>query len=233
MSVSFRSKLFSICVSSLLLFVVITAGCGNSLAWLNPAFVNSRVGGVVPQTPGPGADFVLVRVVNSTALPVEFIVTIDRDVVDVDEDGNPLRDEDGNLLTVSKRETVSLLTGPTGDAAESGVLFECANSAITRVGLGENLLPTDAAVFANSGGAGGQAGFGVPAGSLNPLELAEGNFNCGDTVTFRAIIEVGQPGGIGLESFLLPGYEQPSVFTGPNTFVNYQQFLETQVDEGD
>lgn len=230
---SFRSKILIVSMANLALLVVITAGCGSGLAFLNPAFINSRVGGVVPQTPGPGADFVLVRVVNSTGLPVEFIVTIDRDVVDLDEEGNPIRDEDGNLVTVSARQTVSLQTGPAGDSAESGVLFECANSAITRVGLGEDLLPTDAAVFANGGGAGGEAGFGVPAGDLNPLELSEGNFNCGDTVTFRAITQVGQPGGIGLESFLLPGYEQPSEFTGPNTFVNYQQFIETQVDEGD
>jgi hypothetical protein len=29
----------------------------------------------------------------------------------------------------------------------------------------------------------------------------------------------------------LPGYEQPSVFSGPDTFVNYERFLETQVQE--
>lgn len=228
-----RSKLVQSVLGGILIVTAVSAGCGGGLAFLNPAFVNSRVGGVVPQTPGPSADFVLVRVVNSTGLSLEFIVTIDRDIVDIDDEGNPIRDEDGNLVTVPARQSVSLLTSETGDAAESGVLFECANSRITRVGLGENLLPTDAAVFANSGGAGGQQGFGVPAGDLNPLELDVGNFNCGDTITFRAITQVGQPGGIGLESFLLPGFEQPSDFTGPSTFVNYQQFLETQIDEGD
>ena len=208
------------------------AGCGN-LAFFNPAFVNSRIGGVVPQTPGPSANFVLVRVVNAAATRVEFIVTIDRDVLDLDDEGNPQRDEDGNLITVPQRETVRLQTEAAGDAAESGVLFECSQSPITRIGLGENLLPTDAAVFAGGGGAGGEAGFGVPAGSLNPLELSVGNFNCGDTVSFRAIQQVGTAGGIGLESFLLPGFEQPSEFSGPNTFVNYQEFLETQVGEDD
>lgn len=210
------------------------SGCGNGAAFFNPAFVNSQLGGgVVPQTPGPGADFVLVRVVNSTAQAVEFIVTIDRDVLDLDENGNPQRDEDGNLLTVAKRETVRLQTAATGDSTESGVLFPCADSRITRVGLGENLLPTDAGVFVGGLGAGDATGFGVPAGSLNPLSLAAGNFNCGDTVIFRALVQTGQAGGIGLQSFLLPGFEQPSEFSGPNTFVNFQQFLETQVSEDD
>lgn len=208
-------------------------GCGNAASLLNPAFINSRVGGVVPQTPGPGADFVLVRVVNSTGQPVEFIVTIDRNVLDLDDNGNPQRDEDGNLLTVPRRQTAKLQTQATGDAAESGALFECADSPITRIGLGENLLPTDAAAFVSGAGAGDAAGFGVLAGSLNPLTLAQGNFNCGDTVIFRAIVQTGQAGAVGLQSFLLPGFEQPSQFSGPNTFVNYQQFLETQVTEED
>ncbi len=212
---------------------VASFGCGSSAALLNPAFVNSQVGGVTPQTPGPGANFVLVRVVNSTGQQVEFIVTIDRDVLELDAEGNPQRDEDGNLLTMAQRETVQLQTGPTGSASESGVLFECADSRITRIGLGENLLPTDAAVFVGGSGAAGSAGFGVPAGSLNPLSLETGNFNCGDTVIFRAIVQTSQAGGVGLQSFLLPGFEQPSEFSGPNTFVNYQQFLETQVSEND
>ncbi len=208
-------------------------GCGNSASFFNPAFVNSVLGGgVVPQTPGPNADFILVRVVNSTGQPVQFIVTIDRDVLDLDADGNPQRDEDGNLLTVSKRESVQLQTGATGDASESGVLFGCANSPIKRIGLGENLLSTDAGVFVGGTGAAGSAGFGVPVGSLNPLSLDAGNFNCGDTVIYRAIVQTSVAGGVALQSFLLPGFEQPSEFSGPNTFVNYQQFLETQVSEG-
>lgn len=210
----------------------VSSGCGAG--FFNPAFVNSQLGGgVVPQTPGPGADFVLVRVVNSTAQPVEFIVTIDRDVLDLDDEGNPQRDEDGNLLTIAKRETVRLQTAATGDSAESGALFPCFDSRITRVGLGENLLPSDAGIFVGGSGAGGATGFGVSVGSLNPLSLAAGNFNCGDTVIFRAIVQAGQAGGIGLQSFLLPGFEQPSEFSGPNTFVNFQQFLETQVSEDD
>lgn len=209
---------------------LVVAGCGSS--FFNPAFVNSVGGGVVPQTPGPNADFVLVRVVNSTSQTVEFIVTVDQDVLDLDDQGNPQRDENGNLLTVSKRDTVRLQTAATGDSSESGVVFPCSESRITRIGLGENLLPSDAGVFVGGAGAGGSTGFGVPVGSLNPLLLSEGNFNCGDTVIFQALIQTGTAGGIGLKAYLLPGFEQPSEFSGPNTFVNYQQFLETQVSEG-
>jgi hypothetical protein len=82
-------------------------------------------------------------------------------------------------------------------------------------------------------GAGGATGIGVRAESLNALSLAEGDFNCGDTVIFRAIVQTGLAGGIKLQSFLLPGYEQPRDFSGPSTFVNFQQFLETQVSEDD
>lgn len=210
----------------------VLTGCGTGI--FNPAFVNSQLGGgVVPQTPGPEADYVLVRLVNTTGQPVEFIVTIDRDVLDLDDDGNPQRDEDGNLLTVPQRESVRLQTAATGNASESGTLFECAKSRITRVGLGENLLSTDVGAFVGGAGAGGAAGFGVPVGQLNPLQLSAGNFNCGDTIIFRAIVVSGQAGGVGLQSFLLPGYEQPSEFSGPNTFVNLQNFIETQVGEDD
>jgi hypothetical protein len=74
----------------------------------------------------------------------------------------------------------------------------------------------------------------VPAGDLNPLLLEVGNFNCGDTIIFRAFVSTGAVGGVALQSFLLPGSEQPSIFRGPNTFVNLEQFLESQVreDEG-
>ncbi len=218
------ARLGGICLSAL-----VVAGCGSGV--FNPAFVNTVTGGVVPLTPGPGADYVLVRVLNSTSQVLEFIVTIERDVFVLDSNGNPQVDEDGIFITRTERETVRLSTGATGNSTELGVLFSCAISPITRIGLGENLLPTDAAVFVGGQGAGGAEGFGVPADELNPLELFAGNFNCGDTVTYQAFVQTGKAGGVGLQVFLLPGFEQPDVFSGPNTFVNYQRFLESQIQE--
>jgi len=214
--------------------LTLVAACGSAQLF-NPGFVNTLSGGVVPMTPGPGANFVLVRALNSTNQPLEFIVTIQREVPVLDADGNAQRDQDGNVITTTKRENVRLNIAGTGNATELGVLFPCDVSPVTKVGLGENLLPTDAAVFVGGGGAGGAAGFGVPAGDLNPLDLysPKGNFNCGDTIAFRAFVQTGTAGGIGLQSFLLPGFTQPSIFSGPNTFVNYQQFLQTQVQEND
>ncbi len=210
--------------------VVSAGGCGLAGVF-NPAFVNTVSGGVVPVTPGPGANFVLVRVVNATNQTLEFIVTIEREVFVLDANGNPQRDQDGFFITSTDRETVRLNTSGTGNATEMGILFPCDVSPVTKVGLGEDLLPTDAAVFVGGSGAAGATGFGVPAGNLNPLDLFTGNFNCGDTVVFRAFVQTGTAGGIGLQSFLLPGFEQPSVFSGPNTFVNYERFLQTQVQE--
>ena len=195
---------------------------------LNPAFVNSFSGGQVPVTPGPGAAFVLVRTVNETNQNVEFVVTIEREVLVQDAAGNFQVDDEGNFVTVPQRQTVRLNTGATGLATETGVLFPCGDSPVTIVGLGESLLPTDAAVFVGGEGAGGGVGFGVPTGSLNPLRLDSGNFNCGDTVIFRAFTSIGVAGGVSLQTFLLPGSEQPSIFRGPDTFANLEAFLETQ-----
>jgi hypothetical protein len=207
---------------------VLTCGCG-SLGFFNPAFVNTLTGGVVPVTPGPGAAFVFVRCVNETDQPVEFIVTIEREVLAFDEYGDYALDEDGNFVTNPERQTVRLATLAGGNASELGTLFSCRESPVTLVGLGENLLPTDAAVFVGGGGAGAAEGFGVPAGNLYPLQLAVGNFNCGDTIIFRAFRTTGLAGGVALQSFLLPGSEQPSIFEGPSTFANYEQYLESQV----
>lgn len=208
---------------------LLAAGCGTAV--FNPAFVNMLFGGEVPVTPGPGAALVLVRCVNETDEAVEFIVTIQRSVLVVDENGNFQVDETGNFITRPERETVRLTTFPVGQARELGVLFPCGQSPVTHVGLGENLLPTDAAVFVGGQGVGGAAGFGVPAGDLNPLQLAVGNFNCGDTIIFRAFRAIGVAGGTALQAFLLPGSEQPSIFHGPDTFVNMEEFLESQIRE--
>lgn len=221
-------------VKKRLLFAAVllgVAGCGLSASIFNPAFLNPLFGGQFPLTPGPSADFVLVRCVNETTQNVEFVVTIERDVIVRDADGNPQVDDQGNFVTQSERDSVRLTTFPNGNASELGVLFDCETSPVTLVGLGENLLPTDNAAFVGGEGPGGAAGVGVKVGQLNPLSLYDGNFNCGDTVIFRAFVQAGVAGNTGLQSFLLPGSEQPSDFAGPDTFVNYQAFLQSQVRE--
>jgi len=214
--------------------LTLAAACGSTATFLNPAFLNALYGGQVPVTPGPGAAFVLVRALNETDQAVEFIVTIEREVLVKDANGDYQQDDQGNFITQPQRESLSLNTSAASQASQAGVLFPCVESPVTIVGLGEDLLPTDAAVFVGGEGAGGAAGFGVPAGNLNPLLWATGNFNCGDTIIYRAFVSTGVVGGIGLQVYLLPGSEQPDIFTGPNTFVNLMNYLETQVpvDEG-
>ena len=135
--------------------VLIGGGCGTSI--FSPAFVNQVSGGSFPLTPGPGAAFVLVRGVNDTGQTAEFIVTIDRLVIETDENGNFLFDQEtGEPITREERETKRLLTQPAGLGNDLGVLFECGQFPVIRIGLGEDLLPTDAAVFV--GGSGGLAG---------------------------------------------------------------------------
>lgn len=214
----------SVCLSGVAL-VAGVVGC------FNPAFINTFVGGQVPLTPGPAAAFVFVRCVNQTGVPVEFIVTIQRDVLVLDEDGQFQKDDANEFITRPERQTVRLTTAATGDASELGTLFGCSESPVTHVGLGRELLPTDSAVFVAGQGVAGAAGFGIQAGELNPLQLAEGNFNCGDTITFRAFLASGVPGGVALQAFLLPGSEQPSVFSGPSTFATLQRLIESQVRE--
>lgn len=209
-------------------------GCSSTANIFNPTFVNLTSGGVFPLTPGPGANFVLVRVVNETNANAEFIVTIEREVFERDENGSVILDEFGNAVTRPVRETKRLNTLVAAPGNEMGVLFPCDLSPINLIGLGENLLPNDAAVFLGGGGAGfGGGGSGVPVGDFQPLSrlVAPPNFVCGDTVIFRAIISSQSVGTVKLESFLLPGFEQPDQFTGPNTFVNYQRFLEAQLSD--
>ncbi|MBI1825503.1 MAG: hypothetical protein HY287_10110 [Planctomycetes bacterium] len=197
---------------------------------LNPAFINSTSGGVYPVTPGPGAAFVLVRGRNETAQNVQFIVTIERQVLVTDDQGNFVYDQTTGLpVTRPERQTVKLDAGSTGKSTDVGTLFSCNPNPVTKVGLGANLLPTDAVVFVGGQGSAGALGFGVTAPNLNPLDLYQGNFNCGDTVIFRAFSSKGVAGGVAVDAFLLPGSEQPSIFAGLNTFVNYQSFLESQV----
>ncbi len=210
--------------------LLVASGCGVADIF-SPAFINTLFGGFTPVTPGPGAAFVFVRTVNVTDQNVEFIVTIERDVLVRDPQGIPRQDEQDNFITTPERETVRLSTFPAGQARELGVLFPCGESPVKLVGLGENLLPTDSAVFVGGQGPAGTGGFGVAATRLNPLSLEFGNFNCGDTIIFRAFRSFGTSGGIGLESLLLPGSEQPSQFLGLNTFANYEAFLDSQSRE--
>ena len=116
---------------------------------------------------------------------------------------------------------------------EMGILFPCSESPINLIGLGENLLPDDPAVFLGGGGAGFAAGSGVAVGDFQALSrlVNPPNFVCGDTVVFRAIVSTSNVGTVKLESFLLPGFEQPDEFAGPDTFVNYQEFLESQLSD--
>lgn len=223
----------------LLSLAVLSLGCDNA-SFFNPGFLNQVQGGVFPVTPGPGAAFVLVRVHNDTGNVADFIVTIERRVLVVDEEGNAQFDDNGELLTREEMQTVRLRTFPVALANDTGVLFTCEESPVIRVGLGEDLLPGDAAAFIiedyNEGAAIQTGGFGVAAEGLNPLVLDAGdvsNFNCGDTIIFRAFTSsgTGTAGNIKFQAFLQPGSEQPSLFGGPNTFVNYADFLEDQMRE--
>ena len=210
-------------------FVSLAAACGAATAIFNPAFVNTVAGGVVPVTPGPSAAFVLVRCLNQTNQVVEFIVTIEREVLVRDDQGDFQIDENNQFVTRPERQTVRLTTTPNTKAREVGTLFSCGESPVTVVGLGENLLPTDRAVFVGGQGTGGAAGIGVTAGNLNPLVLEVGNFNCGDTIIYQAFLSNNVAGGVALRSLLLPGSEQPSVFVGPNTFATVQTLLEASI----
>lgn len=216
-----------------LCLVAAIVGCGGTFGLFNPAFINTISGGVVPVTPGPTAAFVLVRGLNETNQNVDFIVTIEREELEIGDDGRFQVDESGNFVTRPERETVQLTTFPQGLANDLGVLFPCNESPITFVGLGENLLPTDPVIFVGGQGPGGVAGFGVTAPNLNPLSLAAGNFNCGDTIVFRAFTNPGVAGGIGVQAFLQEGSLQPSIFSGPNTFSNLQDFLNSQNNQSD
>ncbi len=221
-----------------LVMVVIGAGltaslsCGDNLTLLNPSFLNFLEGGQVPITPGPNAAFVLVRVVNQTrGQAISFVVTAEIARAARDDEGQLQRDENGAVVTELVMETHRVQTFPVGNASEAGVLFSCAAGAqaVERVGLGENLLPSDRGVFLNSA-AGGVAGLGVQAG-VNALNRTDGDFRCGDTVTFEVIDTIGVPGNVKVRSFLLQGELQPNQFAGPDTFRNFAQFLQTQVRE--
>lgn len=201
-------------------------GCGGGV--FNEEFVNSVSGGVFPLTPGPPAAFILVRGLNETGQDVEFIITYDAEDFERDGQGNVVRDDNGVPVTRTERTTSRLFTFAASPGNDMGILIDCAEARIERIGLGENLLSTDAAVSVGGVSAQSIPGFGVPAGRLAPLELAVGNYNCGDTVIFQAFTSGSD---VGLRSLVLPASEQPSEFAGPSTFLNYRNLLESQIRE--
>jgi len=217
---------------SWLLLLAFGAGCGAQQGLLNPIFVNSLVGGGFPLTPGPGAAFVLVRVINETAQTASFIVTIEREELVREEDGTPAVDDFGNPLTKNTVETVELQTVASAPGNEAGHLFPCGVSPVNRVGLGEDLNDLNSGgVFIGGTGAAGIQGFGVSAEQVPPLSREAGNFDCGDTIIFRASLSQNTVGGVRLESRLLRGADQPSEFAGPSTFETVEGILESTVPE--
>ncbi len=207
-------------------------GCGATSV-LNAAFLNQLTGGVVPVTPGPSAKFVLVLGANETDQTIEFIITVETSVLQRDDDGAFQIDEDGEFVTRPERQTVRLFTTPNGGARRMGTLFSCDVSPVTLIGLGENLLPTDRHISVGGGGPTGIPGSGVTVPNLNPLPVAgfrpDGSFfNCGDTIIFQAFQNNTVPGNVSVQVFLLPGSEQPSVFSGPSTFANLANFQAAQ-----
>ncbi|MFQ5592228.1 MAG: hypothetical protein ACE5HE_13785 [Phycisphaerae bacterium] len=222
-----QARIFLLAASAVL--IPLLYGCQGQVSLLNPSFVNSFIGGQFPLTPGPGAAFVLVRALNETGDTAEFIITVEREELVLDDAGNPLFNDAGEPVTETKRETVRLNTAAVAPANDLGVLFPCSPSPVNVVGLGENLLETDAALFIGGQGGGGTQGTGVSAAGLNPLVREEGNFDCGDTIIFHAFVRGGIVGGtVQLQSLVLEDTNQPETFTGPDTFINLADFLASQ-----
>jgi hypothetical protein len=212
-------------LAALALFGVKLPGCSNNARLFSDSFRNFTAGDVVPQTPGPASNFVLVRLVNATRNGIEFVVTAETQFLTTDEDGIQ--------VTRAESETVRLRTFPVATASEVGGLFDCP---VTRIGLGEDLnnpfsdpglfvIPADAGVIG-----GGVQGFGVPS-NINPLSSPAGNFDCGDTVVFRVIENQGAVGNLSVQAFVVDWEGQNDAFLGPHTFNNARNFLEAQVPE--
>jgi hypothetical protein len=193
------------------------AACNESVFLFNPAFLNTAGAGVYPLTPGQ-ARFNLIRLVNRTRVPVQFVLTIETEELV----GDP--DEPGGQIAEVNTETVYLDTFPEGLNNEVGFLVECP---IERVGLGENLdLPSsEPGVFIGTLGGDLIQGFGVPA-NVFPLDASAGNFECGDTVIFEAIEATGDVGNVLVQSFVLSDDTQPQEGFLQDTFVNARILLE-------
>jgi hypothetical protein len=209
----------------LILGPAVVWGCSQEATLFSDTFRNFSEGDVVPLTPGAASELVMVRLINDTDQAIEFVVTAERQVLVVDDEGN--------AVIESTDETVRLPTLPLESANEVGALFDCP---VTRVGLGEDIdRPTsEPGLFVQPAGQAADIsqGFGVPSNML-PLDSRVGNFGCGDTIVIRAIESQGQVGSLKVQSFVLPWTTQPDTFLGPHTFNNVRIFLEQQVFEGD
>lgn len=211
---------------------VCVVGCGGVVGLFSPQFVNTIGGGNFALTPGPSADFVLIRVRNETQRTLDFSVAVERRIIERADDGTFEFDDSGNPRTFLEIENFTLTTFATEPANESGILVDCSVFPVERVGLGRDLERGESPVFIGGGGPAGSPGFGA-GDPINPLSRVEGNFACGDTIIFRAFEQVGAAGNVGLQILLLPGSEQPADVLGPSTFENYQALLESQTREND
>jgi len=218
-----RGKVHGVAVLGVAL--VLIWGCSEDAQLFSDTFRSFTSGNVVPLTPGPPSQLLLVSLVNDTPDAIEFVVTAERQVQVTDEEGNPVIE--------STAETVRLRTFPLEHVNEVGALFDCQ---VTRVGLGEDIdRPfSEPGLFVLEGfedlEAGISTGVGVPS-NLLPLNSLAGNFSCGDTIIFRAIESQGQVGNIKVQSFVLPWSSQPTGFSGSHTFNNVRIFLEEQLFE--
>lgn len=198
--------------------LVVMTGCGADAALLlNPAFVNQIEGGVLfPLAPRPDTGLLFIRANNATTESITFLITVERSTLLV---------EGNTTMTLSESKTTEVFTEPGSNSNDAGILFNCdENNQITRIGLGRNLNQpsTDAGLFI--GGFNDVIpGFGVP-GNINPLDALDGDFECGDTIVYRAIQSVNQPGGFRVQAFIIPWENQPDNTTR-NTFDVASQFL--------
>jgi hypothetical protein len=216
-------RLFPATVATLMLLVI---GCSGE-AWFSPSFLNLLGGSVVPLTPGAATDFVLVRCVNRTANPIEFIVTLEREVVsDADVGESDAGGEQADAPAQLEAKTFELQTFPGGAANEIGILLDCP---VTRVGLGEDLnFPTEEpGLFIGTTEDQLIQGYGVP-GNVYPLDARVGNFACGDTLIFEVATALGVPGNVRVTTYVLAAADQPDTFSGPDTFGNARVFLERE-----
>lgn len=215
-------------LGTMVLAPTVVVGCGSNVSFLNPSFVNTVQGGVVPLTPLPESQFILVQCVNRTQNPIQFILTIEREET---VSGDTVDGTDGEVAPPQLvAETRFLDTFPEGQNSTIGILFECP---VVRVGLGANLnFPEDdpGLFIGQPGDVAIIQGFGVP-GRVNPLDARAGNFECGDTLIFEVITSTGIPGNVSVGTYVLPWDTQPTEYSGPNTFVNTRQLLDSVQDQ--
>ncbi len=191
-----------------------TTGC-NTSQFLNPALVNQSTGEVFALTPGDRSSFILVRGNNATTVPIEFLITVERQVESADVPGT----------FTTQTESVRLFAPPNNRANDVGELFDCP---VSRVGLGEDLdrPTTEPGIFVNAQAV-GVGGLGVPP-NVNPLSADADNFKCGDTIIFQVSETNNTVGGVVVQSYVLDSTRISTNVTGFDTFVNARSLLEEQ-----